>query len=200
MKISISYGNTKMGKIPSISLPPIKSCGNCSKCAKHCYAKQAYLQYKCTRDAYDRNLAILKNDPQDYFHQIYEFINKSYDKNKPIPFFRWHVSGDILDLNYFNAMVTFAYQFQETNFLVFTKMYNIVDEYLIRYSIPLNLKIFYSVWLDEEIDNPCGISIARTVNKGETNKYEGFKCEGNCEQCMACFESKPGSKVIFEMH
>lgn len=107
MKVKISLGNTKMGKIPSISLPPIKSCGNCSKCSKHCYAKKAYLQYKNTRDAYDRNLAILKNDPQDYFHQIREFINKSYNKNKPIPCFRWHVAGDILDLNYFDASADF---------------------------------------------------------------------------------------------
>jgi len=41
MKVKISIGNTKMGKIPSVSLPPIKSCGNCKDCASKCYANRA---------------------------------------------------------------------------------------------------------------------------------------------------------------
>ncbi len=195
MKVKISLGNTKMGKIPSVSLPPIKACGNCKACAKHCYAMKAYRQYPAVKAAYDNNYELAINNGGEYFVQIDQYLQA----NKP-KLFRWHVAGDILDLNYFDAMVSFAYQFQKTNFLVFTKMYNIIDEYLVNYSIPPNLKLFYSVWIEEDLDNPHGISTARTVRKGETNRYDGFICEGNCEQCMACFESKPGSKVIFEMH
>lgn len=196
MKVSISSGNTKMGKIPSINLPPIKACGNCSKCAKHCYAMKAYKMYENTRNAYDRNFKIAQEDRHNYFDQIYRFLSKSKSK-----VFRWHVSGDILDINYFQNMLLLAYAFPEKTFLVFTKMHKIVNKYRSQtQDLPDNLKIFYSMWLDEKIDNPYGMSTARTVNKGETNKYDGFICEGNCEQCMACFESKPGSKVIFEMH
>lgn len=195
MKISISYGNTKMGKIPSISLPPIKSCGNCSKCAKHCYAKQTYMQYKNTKAAYDRNYKMATEDGGEYFYQVQDYLSK----NKP-KVFRWHVSGDILDSMYFVAIATISKDNPKTTFLIFTKMYKIINKFRSMFKIPDNLKIFYSAWLDEEIDNPYNMSIARTVNKGETHKYEGFICEGNCEQCMACFESKPGSKVIFEMH
>jgi len=33
--ISISKGNSKMGAIPSVSLPPIVTCKNCATCAKN---------------------------------------------------------------------------------------------------------------------------------------------------------------------
>ena len=35
--VKISNGNAKLGKIPNISLPPIKACGNCEECKKDCY-------------------------------------------------------------------------------------------------------------------------------------------------------------------
>ena len=38
MKVSISKGNSKMGAIPSVSLPPITTCAAGCTCAKKCYA------------------------------------------------------------------------------------------------------------------------------------------------------------------
>ncbi len=195
MKISISQGNTKMGKVPSISLPPIKSCGNCKSCAKHCYAMKAYRMYEATRNAYDRNYELATEDGGEYFKQIDEYLKK----NKP-KVFRWHVAGDILSPIYFCGIVKVVVNNPSTTFLIFTKMYNIVNEFYSYFKIPKNLKVFFSVWLNEEIDNPYGFSTARTVAKGETSLHDGFICEGNCEACMACFEAKHGSKVIFEMH
>jgi len=195
MKVKISLGNTKMGKIPSVSLPPIKSCGNCEACAKHCYAKRKYIQYPVVKAAYDNNYELATNNREQYFNDIREYLKK----NKP-KYFRWHVAGDILDLEYLFEMNRIATEFKKTKFLCFTKMHNIVNEFLEYNELPINLKIFYSAWLNERILTPKGVSMARTVNKNDLEHYTGFKCEGNCEQCGFCFEAKNGSTVIFEMH
>lgn len=206
MKVKISLGNTKMGKIPSVSLPPIKSCGNCNDCAKHCYAMKAYRQYPLTKAAYDNNYKLATENREQYFSDIREYLKK----NKP-KYFRWHTAGDILDLKYLFEMNRIATEFKKTKFLCFTKMYGLVDEFLFVRNFAPNFKMFLSAWLDKEniSYNKIGIrkhfnlddlSIARTVNKGDLDRHIGFKCEGNCEQCGFCFESKNGSTVIFEMH
>ena len=68
--ISISNGNSKMGHIPSVSLPPIVTCKNCSSCAKKCYAAKLCRMYKTVREAYARNLEILKENRNAYFNQV----------------------------------------------------------------------------------------------------------------------------------
>jgi hypothetical protein len=37
-KISISTGNSKLGKISNVSLTPVESCGNAELCKDDCYA------------------------------------------------------------------------------------------------------------------------------------------------------------------
>ena len=39
MKVTISQSNTKLGMIPTISLPPIITCRKNAPCAKDCYGK-----------------------------------------------------------------------------------------------------------------------------------------------------------------
>ena len=184
-----------MGKTPSVSLPPIKSCGNCKDCASKYYANQAYRQYTTTRAAYDNNYKMATTSHYKYFKEIQEYVSKRSPN-----YFRWHVSGDILNQEYFNDMVQIAEEYPNTKFLCFTKMYDIVNFYLKEQTLPPNLNIFFSIWLDNRIPNIHRLSTARTVNKGDTDKYEGFKCEGNCSTCGFCFEALNGSSVIFEMH
>lgn len=195
MKVKISMGNTKMGKIPSVSLPPIKSCDNCNLCAKKCYAKKAYLQYPQTKAAYDNNYKLVTKNHYKYFEDIKEYLSKKKPK-----YFRWHVSGDILNQEYFNDMVQIAEEYPKTKFLCFTKMYDIVSTYNCFAKIPKNLHIFFSLWEDQKYHTQQNISIARSVNKQDLHKYQGFKCQGNCSECGFCFEALPGSSVIFEMH
>lgn len=196
--VSISEGNTKMGKIASVSMTLIKACGNCSKCAADCYAKKAYRQYKQTRAAWDNNFNEATYNRQEYFQDVESYLLKKKPAN-----FRWHVAGDILDYSYFISMVRIAKEFPKTNFLCFTKMHDLIEQWFDidkKRKIPNNLKIFLSIWIDEEIDNKYKLSTARVVRKGETGKYDGFICKGSCATCMVCFEGLTGSKVIFEKH
>ena len=199
--VKISVGNSKMGKVASVSLPPIKTCGNCKECAKRCYAKQAYIQYPKVTEAYDSNLKFVEENMNLYFRQI-----DGYIKYKNIKLFRWHVSGDIINKEYFCKMIRVAENNRQSKFIVFTKMYELVNSYFAKDSrlvrIPENLKIIFSAWPNVSRDNPFEFPVAYL--KDQAGKAwipkEAQECKGNCEKCLMCFNLKHGESVYFHEH
>ena len=197
-KISISYGNRKMGDIPSVSLPPIQTCAYGCKCAKKCYAAKLCRLYPNVRNAYQRNLEILLNDDMSYWWQVNQAVKMSR-------YFRFHVSGDIVDKHYFNWVVVTAEQNANTTILAFTKQYDIVNGYLdlVGY-LPENLKIIFSEWPGMPMENPYNMPVAHVIFKGETPSDEWKICGGNCTECacrgVGCWELKHGEHIAFYEH
>lgn len=113
-KLSISPGNSKMGKIPSVSLPPIITCPKGCPCAKKCYAAKLCRIYPSVKKAYENNLNLLNSNPVEYWQQLRRVAKMS-------KYFRYHVSGDIPSIQYLAEMVTTAEQNPHTYFLAFTK-------------------------------------------------------------------------------
>ena len=68
--VSISKGNSKMGAIPSVSLPACITCNPNAPCFKLCYAAKISRLYSSVKNAYDRNLDILNSDPARYWEQV----------------------------------------------------------------------------------------------------------------------------------
>ena len=92
IKMCISAGNRKIGRVLNVSLPPILSCANCAGCSRLCYDIKACLQYPGTViDARMRNYSILLRDRDEFFRRIEDKISRRR-KNK---FFRWHVAEAI---------------------------------------------------------------------------------------------------------
>ena len=85
--ISISKGNSKMGFIPSVSLPPVVTCASGCTCVKKCYAAKLCKLRPNVRNAYAKNLEILKNDMDGYFLQVKAAAMVS-------KYFRFHVPGN----------------------------------------------------------------------------------------------------------
>lgn len=198
IKISISAGNRKMGAIPSVSLPPIVTCAPGCKCANKCYAAKLCRIYKNVRDAYGRNLDILNNDPAAYFEQILDYV-------KMHRFFRWHVSGDIVDSEYLLNMVSIAKSTPHCNFLAFTKQYDIVNEYINTYGpLPENLQIIFSAWPGMDMPNPHNLPTANVIFKGQKPAENWKICGGNCTECacagIGCWELKKGDHIAFYEH
>lgn len=197
-KISISPGNAKMGYIPSVSLPPVVTCAADCKCAKKCYAAKLCRIYPSVRKAYNRNLEILQNNDMEYWWQVSQAIRLS-------KYFRFHVSGDIIDSHYFNWMVTVAEMNGGTQILAFTKQYDIVNSYLdIVGYLPENMHIIFSEWPGMPMDNRHGLPVAHVVFKGETPADEWKICGGNCSECacrgVGCWELKKGEHIAFYEH
>ena len=196
-KVSISKGNSKMGFIPSVSLPPIITCAQGCTCAKKCYAAKLCRIYANTRKAYARNLDILKNDMDNYFIQVKAaaMVTK---------YFRFHVSGDIPDMNYLDRMVKLAQELPGTTFLAFTKQYNFVNNFLEYAQIPDNLKIIFSAWPGMEMKNQHNLPVAHVIFKGSEPADDWKICGGNCSECacrgVGCWELKKGEHIAFYEH
>lgn len=198
MKVTISKGNRKLGAIPSVSLPPIKTCAiNCT-CAKKCYAAKLCRIYPSVRQSYENNLEAYLNNPADYFDQIQRAASTQR-------FFRWHVSGDILDDMYLYDMARIARELPKTDFLAFTKRYDIVNRYIDDGSrLPENLHIIFSAWPGMDTPNPHNLPVAQVIFKGQDPADDWKVCGGNCTECacrgVGCWELKNGETIAFYEH
>lgn len=192
MKVTISAENQKMGPIPSVSLPAVKTCAPGFLCAGKCYARRFR---KSAMEAYERNLMAYYSDPLGYFDAIAERANLHR-------FFRWHVSGDIVEPLYLYDMVGVARRCPATTFLAFTKRYDIVNDFLDSgHQIPENLRIVFSEWPGMPMPNPHGLPVAHFVPRGSLPDPEWIGCGGTCSECASvsggCWTMRPGDHLYF---
>ena len=198
LKVSISKGNTKMGSIPSVSLPACITCNPDAPCFKGCYAVKLAKRFEVTDASYHRNLNILTSDPELYWLQVKAAACMTR-------YFRYHVSGDIVNKEYFNNMITLANELKGTIFLAFTKQYHIINEYLNNGGvIPSNLKIIFSNWGAWKCDNPHKLPVCEVIFKGDQPDDDWKICGGNCTDCacagIGCWELKNNETIAIYKH
>lgn len=197
--LSISRGNSKMGSIQSISLPSVVTCRFCA-CQNKCYARKLERIRPAVAKAYQRNLDVLQSDPDTYWREVEASIMMSR-------FFRFHVSGDIPDLNYLERMVDISDRNKHCQILCFTKKYEIVNGFIESGGeIPVNLHIIFSAWVGLNMVNPFSFPEAhvRYRDGSTTAKDSAVECGGNCTECATtdggCWILKNGEQVIFDEH
>lgn len=186
--MAISKGNRKIGRVMNVSLPPILTCANCSECMYLCYDIKACNQYPGTViDARARNLAVLLADRDEYFRRI----DAAISRRRKHKFFRWHVAGDIVDIDYLARMVDIARRHPDFIFWTYTKNYAVVNQYVRDHggdraaAIPENLSIMFSEWRGMPMDNPYSFPEFSVVFKSDPVKPVGHYCPGNCDVCKA---------------
>lgn len=189
IKLCISRGNRKIGRVMNVSTMPGLACGNCIHCLGYCYDIKACAQYSETViDARVRNYVLAMYHRNVFFARIAQACSR----RRTNKFFRWHVAGDILDADYFARMVQIARLFPEFVFWTYTKMYGIVNAW-IRDNGPLpdNLHVMFSVWDGMPCPNPYGLPVyvcrLRDGNKDmpDSEIYSLYHCPGNCDVCKA---------------
>ncbi len=200
MQIKISNGNSKMGSIPSVSLPAGLTCRSDCDCSKKCYAKRLERMRPSVRAAYQSNLDLLNNDSDTYWREVEASIMMSR-------FFRFHVSGDIPDSSYFENMVEIARTNPHCEILCFTKKYDIVNSHIsIIGKLPKNLHIVFSGWHDIQMVNPYNLPEAHVRYRDGTTtaRADAKECGGNCTECACtddgCWTIKNGEQVVFNEH
>lgn len=190
LHVTISKGNTKIGKVMNVSIMPILSCGNCSQCMLFCYDVKACIQYVNVLYARMKNLFLASVYRDRYFSEIDAAMNRRRCHKS----FRWHVGGEIPDFDYFCRMVENAKRHPDFVIWTYTKMYHIVNKYCDlfgRDAIPENFCIMFSEWDGTEMDNPYNFPIFTCKLKdGNKNHDPAFfetlwKCPGNCDICKA---------------
>jgi hypothetical protein len=204
VKIHISNGNMKLGAIMNISLPPVVTCRNCSTCKHYCYAIRSYNRLPDTAAAWNENYILFLTDPDRYFNEISKAV-------KLQRFFRWHVSGDIVNHDYFMGMIKVAIENPNCEFLAFTKAYQIVNAAIAAGAvIPRNLHLLFSAAPGVDMPNPYKIPECHiNFENPALNTYCGgaefeYHCGGNCTECAingcGCFFLKPGDVTIIDQH
>ena len=201
--VKFSYGNRKTGAmVPSVSLIPVADCGNCKVCARGCYDVRNVCFQKTVQKSRANNSAIFKEDPERYFEEVEAGA-------KFLRFFRWHVGGDIKDYNYLGHMVGIAERNPRCEFLAFTKMYDVVNEWLENVGeFPKNLHIIFSDWRGAEFENPYNLPVSSPLwadgTKGPHCTDDVHMCEGDCTACASvnggCWSAGKGSTILFEAH
>ena len=199
-KISISDGNSKMGRIASVSLPAIITCRKECPCFKKCYAAKIERLRPNVKAAYLRNWEILKRDPELYWWQVEAEIMTQ-------AFFRFHVSGDIPDRNYFEKMVEVSQRRRRCEILCFTKKFEIVNQFITDGGeIPQNLHMTLSPWKGLVMENPYCLPEAHVRYKDGTTtaRPDAKVCNGNCAGCaraaVNCWVLKRGEQIVVDEH
>lgn len=185
MRLHISKGNRKIGMVHNFSMAPGHSCHNCSECIHYCYDIKANWQYENVRIARAENLAMMKINRDGTFRLIDEYISRKR-KHKA---FRWHVSGDILDIDYFDRMVQIARRHPDWIFWTYTKCYHFVNAWIASHggtkeAIPANLSVMFSVWNGMPCPNPYNLPTFTCIMDGMEPDPKEWRCPGNCDVCL----------------
>lgn len=193
LRVHVVWGNTKIGQTGNVSLPPVLTCRLGVPCAQDgCYAKRSYVLWGA-RPAWDENFALLQSDRAEYFRQIADAIAR-----RRFAWFRWHVGGDIVDQHYLDQMCHIAEQFFDTQFMAYTKQYDL------RYCVPENLVVIASMW--PGYGDPDRITLPRFWMQDGTEwrvPPGAFTCPGQCENCRVCWSlGRHGSRrdVVIQKH
>jgi hypothetical protein len=123
-------------------------------------------------------------------------------------FFRFHVSGDILDSHYLSNMVEISKRQKHCEILCFTKQYEFVNRYLDGNpdGMSSNLHVVFSVWVGLEVVNPYMLPEAHVRYRDGTTtaRDDAIECGGNCSQCATtengCWSLKQREQVVFREH
>ena len=202
-KLTISRKSKKLGSIPSINIPPILTCRKDAPCSKLCYATKGTFTYKKVKTSHLENYIAYQEDQQMFFKKIDNFLNDDVIIYK---YFRWHMSGDIIDMNYLYGMVKLAKKNKKTKFLAFTKKFDLVNMYLsINGQLPKNLTIVFSAWDNGfKVDNPYNLPIAYVDFKNKRLNPEipedAKVCKNDCSTCRICWNLKEGESTILHQH
>ena len=216
--VKLSKGNSKIGNIWNISLPPGGPACKGAPCKKQCYAQKAWKMYPDVRKAWTSNWNLWKRNPALYMRSILEHC-----RTKRCKYFRWHVAGDIPSTQYLMGMLAIAEACPNTSFLCFTKRLDLLTAGL---PVPANLRFIVSAWpgspardsMFQDLlsrgsraqvawlhpDTPQSWDInAKSQSRYRRlfDRYAGTGtpvCPGSCEGCMTCWDND--SDVVFHAH
>ena len=201
-KIHISQGNSKMGAVPSFSLP----CGiTCSLEARTTCYPDCYYRKHCE----DRFLEVRKNARDNFFaflenpERVEEELNKYFSAITAPRFFRIHVGGDFFSPCYLNMWIRIIKNHPNTNFLAFTKQFDVLTQVLRSgIEVPKNFSLVLSAWPGVKL--PLYLTSCFPIawmQDGTEDRIpdDAVECDGKCDECGKCW-SMDGKDVVFNKH
>jgi hypothetical protein len=192
---TLSNGNSKLIDTLIFNLPAKITCpGATRQCAAMCYAVKAERMYTTARDSRQRNLDLVRDNPDWHTDFITQLDSKLQRSRKVFEYFRIHESGDFFNQAYVDSWVTIARHFPELKFLAYTKSHHL--NFADLQSLP-NVTLRYSVWEDTKKfrdDMPLAVMDGIVSDRPTHHCKPGDKC-GPCRYCWAS-----NKDVMFTLH
>lgn len=211
---SIAGKLTKTSKMPGYSygLPAIY-CKTGSKLREiedspcyGCYAMKGFYHMPVVKAAMERRINGIKNP--SWVRAMVTLIKKKCAK---VPFFRWHDSGDIQDLNHFRKIIKIAEILPHIKFWIPTQEHELIRK-IKPENIPANLTIRLSNRKIGEQIEPQDFPSSGVVKMDNTDWEEAvanntkryFACPSSlqnneCNTCRACWNPDI-EHIIYRMH
>ena len=201
LRVRISNANSKMGAVASVSTLPFLTCpAVCAgTCGAKCYAAKLANLRPSVLKSYAINTALALLRPDVYWSGIDYAL-------KGVRYFRFHVSGDIINAEYFSRMIDAARNNPKTEILVFTKRYNVVNNWISENGeLPANLHILFSGWNNLDPANPHNLPETNVIVPDMDTMPDNWKmCGGNCFNCacrgVGCWQAQKGDTIAFKLH
>ena len=206
--IAVSPNNTKLGKIPSFSLPAISSCpGATSWCTSKCYADKISRIYKNAAKAYLKNFHAAKSN-KDFVSLMNTELDVLRKKGNRV--FRMHVSGDFYDVKYIYDWVNIAKLNPDMQFYGYTRSWSVPGmlSHLEALRCLPNVILFASTDIATTSSIPTGWREAFAGDFPPLNlvKPKMIMCLEQagklptCDACKLCFNTKSTVDIYFKTH
>lgn len=186
--VHVAFTNTRYGKVPNVSLIPVKDCGKNSRyCSPKCYGVRNYRMYEATRRAWSANSEHFRNDPSAACRQVESVL---FQRREIPSMFRIHVAGDFLSQDHVDAWSALASRFPRTKFLAYTKMDDL--DFSRR---PANFELMASQWPTAPILLIEGVTRNAWIAHDRRRPSTAFQCrydidKTTCDTCKFCWYGK----------
>lgn len=196
-KIAISESNSKLGKIPSVSLTPYKTCKGATEfCKAYCYAQNYFRMYKNTQDAYERNTSLTVS-------QFESQLSAYLDHRQP-RVFRLHVSGDFYNARYIAMWIRVTKRYPAIKFYGYTRAWRVktLNTGLIELRKQPNVSLYASV---DTTHSDLPHYTWKVAFVGSDRRYKGVACPQQsgkikyCTDCKLCYGNS-SKNIQFAQH
>lgn len=159
-----------------------------------CYALKGMYSFPVVKNAHKRRMESL-SDPR-WVSAMTELISR---KAKKVPYFRWHDSGDLQDVEHLSKIVRIAKNLPGVSFWLPTRENAIVREFLAGNSFPQNLTIRVSAPMIGRTPEKIAGTVGSSVENPSAFQCPAPKQGNSCMDCRACWNSKV-KEVSYSKH
>lgn len=202
--------NYRFANLPGVLKNILGTCGNAEGCRTSCYVRHSYYHPSVVlghaKNTYGMR-HLLDKVMNDLHYQL------SHVRSDEL-LIRLNQSGEIETDDEFAMWCSLAKAFPKFKFYIYTKMYNIVEKFLLQGLVPSNFTVLYSVWgehgMEEfnrvrhlpnakafEFDDGTGKNLFLAPNVycpaytvvGKTGKAK-MNSSVHCSKCKLCFSGR----------
>ncbi len=183
--VQVSRWNTKVGVLPSFSLPVLKTCpGKTEFCSRLCYGLNGRFTRQKMREIYQSNLEASKQ--ADFVGRIVREILKT-----KVGVFRLHVVGDFYSVEYVEKWLEIADRLPDVKFFGSTRSWRVLGlrDTVKRFRDVPNVYLRASIDFSH-LDKPSySWGVWSIEGKGDPCPHD-YSLVENCITCKKCWQSK----------